>query len=132
MRKIAQEKKKAAAATTVVLSPSSSSNCSLASNNPAIDSLPSVEIGEESFYDTGGHRVENTEEEEDYSMDDIWRDIDQTVCDDEKMMCNFSWAPVASPPWEYGQYPPWKVAEEENKAFAAMNIYDHGEAVALT
>lgn len=139
MRKVAQEKKKAASR-HVVVSPLSSST---------VDSVPTIEIGEESFYDTGGDRSdylglhkELLEEEEEkgccYSMDDIWRDIDdqsviKPVCDEQ--FCsnnNFSCGPASPPPWEYGQYPPWKVAEEDNKLFAAMNFYEHGEAVVLT
>ncbi|XP_022998725.1 transcription factor MYB48-like isoform X1 [Cucurbita maxima] len=108
VRKLAQEKKKAAVH-HVVVSPSSSST---------VDSVPTIDIGEESFYDTGGdwscYMGEEDEKGYSYSMDDIWRDIDdqsvvKAVCD-EKLSCG----PVASPaPWEYGEYsPPWKVAEE--------------------
>ncbi|XP_022949511.1 transcription factor MYB48-like [Cucurbita moschata] len=109
VRKLAQEKKKAAVH-HVVVSPSSSST---------VDSVPTIDIGEESFYDTGGdwscYMGEEDEKGYSYSMDDIWRDIDdqsvvKAVCD-EKLSCG----PVASPaPWEYGEYsPPWKVAEEK-------------------
>lgn len=135
MRKVAQEKKKA-----VVVSPLSSST---------VDSVPTtIEIGEESFYDTGGNPSDylgkHKEEEDDqkgccYTMDDIWRDIDdqntnvmKPFCDEQQFYSNFSCGPVVSPPWEYGQYSAWKVGEEDNKIFTAMNIYDHGEAVALT
>lgn len=137
MRKVAHEKKKV----VMAVSPSSSST---------VDSIPTIEIGEESFYDTGGDRPDYSGEHKElleegnekagcfYSMDDIWRDIDdqsvvKPVCDgDQFVLSNFSCGPVASPPWEYGQYSPWKVAEEDNKLFSAMNIYDHGEAIALT
>ncbi|KAG6607214.1 Transcription factor MYB48, partial [Cucurbita argyrosperma subsp. argyrosperma] len=106
VRKLAQEKKKAAVH-HVVVSPSSSST---------VDSVPTIDIGEESFYDTGGdwscYMGDEDEKGYSYSMDDIWRDIDdqsvvKEVCD-EKLSCG----PVASPaPWEYS--PPWKVAEEK-------------------
>ncbi|XP_038894836.1 transcription factor MYB59-like [Benincasa hispida] len=132
MRKVAQEKKKK---DMVIVSPSSSST---------IDSVPTtIEIGEESFYDTGGNPLGKHKEEEDdqkgycYTMDDIWRDIDnqstnvmKPICD-EQFYGNFSSGVVVSPLWEYGQYSPWKVAEEDNKLYGGMNVYDHGEAVVL-
>ncbi|KAL0533749.1 hypothetical protein IC582_027792 [Cucumis melo] len=130
MRKVAQEKKKKK--DIVVVSPSTSST---------IDSAPTtIEIGEESFYDTGA----NPSEEQKgycYTMDDIWRDIEdqstnvvKPLCDDQFHGNFVSCGPVVSPLWEYGQYSPWKTIEEDNKIYAAgMNssIYEHGEGVVL-
>ncbi|KAG7019219.1 Myb-related protein MYBAS1, partial [Cucurbita argyrosperma subsp. argyrosperma] len=79
-----------------------------------------TEIGEE--------LIDRREEEDGYSMDDIWRDIDDQsnvinqVCDQS----NFECGPMSMPPWDYGEYSPWTVVEEENK------VFDYGEAVALS
>ncbi|XP_022964841.1 transcription factor MYB59-like [Cucurbita moschata] len=102
MRKVA----KAAGHDHVVVSPSSSAQI--------------IEIGEE--------LIDRREEEDGYSMDDIWRDIDDQsnvinqVCDQS----NFECGPMSMPPWDYGEYSPWTVVEEENK------VFDYGEAVALS
>lgn len=101
MRKVA----KAAGHDHVVVSPSSSAQI--------------IEIGEE--------LLDHREEEDGYSMDDIWRDIDDQsnvinqVCDESNFECGL----MSLPPWDYGEYSPWTVVEEENK------VFDYGEAVAL-
>ena len=102
MRKVA----KAAGHDHVVVSPSSSAQI--------------IEIGEE--------LLDHREEEDGYSMDDIWRDIDDQsnvinqVCDQS----NFECGPMSMPPWDYEEYSPWTVVEEENK------VFDYGEGVALS
>jgi len=83
MRKKAQEEKRA-------MSPSSSSsNCSSSSpSNPTVESLPFTETGEKNFYDSGGLDIKASAEkpveeeqggETGYSMDEIWKDIENTL-----------------------------------------------------
>ncbi|CAN8255003.1 unnamed protein product [Cochlearia groenlandica] len=81
MRKQAQEKKRCPA------SPSSSfSNCCSSSmttttttNTQDMSCQSRKSTGKVRFYDTGGSKNEETEEEEGYSMDDIWREIDHSA-----------------------------------------------------
>ncbi|CAN1283017.1 Transcription factor MYB59 [Linum perenne] len=111
MRKKAQERKRA-------ISPSSSSNNSSASNTTTVDSSPFQETGDRSFYDTG---------DKGYSMDDIWKDIENTIepvsAGFNEEGCNFSGPSIISPPWEYFPDTLWKLDEEESKTFLP---YDYG------
>ncbi|KAK4254979.1 hypothetical protein QN277_008046 [Acacia crassicarpa] len=113
MRKMAQEKKRAAAPNN--LSPSSSS-ASFSKNSTT---------GEESFYDTGGpgdNMISSTEipmigqdQEEGYSMDDIWKDIEVSEeNNNSEEGCNFS-----CPSWEYSATSDslWVMDEEESQIF---------------
>ena len=92
--------------------------------------------GEASFYDTGGLEQvasagKNGEAvqggEKGYSMDDIWRDIENTiepVCDGfSEEGCNFSYPSLASPSWEYRPDILWSISGEESKMFLP---YDDG------
>lgn len=136
MRKKAQERKRA-------MSPSlSSSNCSSSSNITTVNSSPETgdantvnsfpETEEASFYDTGGPEEVVPDEKDSetlqgvdkgYSMDDIWRDIENSiepVCDgfcEKDISCNISCPSMVSPPWDYPSDAFWKMEEEENKMF---------------
>ncbi|KAL1298535.1 hypothetical protein HN51_042868 [Arachis hypogaea] len=129
MRKKAQEEKRALA------SPSSSScHSSLSSNNnnnQAVDSHASKKAGEESFYDTGGPVMTvdcstDLKEEEGFSMDDIWKDIE--LCEEKNIVvydgnkseegCNFS----SPPSWEYSSDPLW-VMDEQSVLFPTSDPY---------
>ncbi|CAN1283019.1 Transcription factor MYB48 [Linum perenne] len=129
MRKKAQERKRA-------ISPSSSSNNSSASNTTTVDSSPFQETGDRSFYDTGGNEVVATAGktndlmqvgDKGYSMDDIWKDIENTIepvsAGFNEEGCNFSGPSIISPPWEYFPDTLWKLDEEESKTFLP---YDYG------
>ncbi|OMO91313.1 hypothetical protein COLO4_18445 [Corchorus olitorius] len=120
MRKKAQEKKRA-------MSPSSSSS---SSTTTTVDSLPFSGTGKASFYDTGGHdgdMVNNAlagknspefEEEKGYSMDDIWKDIDDQLSEENNTLMNNNnnlISSMASPPWDYCWDSLWKMDEEESK-----------------
>ncbi|CAK7331634.1 unnamed protein product [Dovyalis caffra] len=65
--------------------------------------------------------------EKGYSMDDIWKDIENTiepVCDGfSEEGCNFSCPSLASPSWEYRPDTLWSIGEEEGKMFLP---YDDG------
>ena len=92
MRKKAQENKRASSPSSSYSNSSSSS--STCTNDPTISSMAMTDAKEESFYDTGGiemvpvargknnniamkpNKVTYEEQEEIYSMDEIWRDID--------------------------------------------------------
>ncbi|KAF8052875.1 hypothetical protein N665_1495s0006 [Sinapis alba] len=119
MRKKAQEKKRH-------VSPSSSySNCcssSMTTTNTKV-----------SFYDTGGNRdmnQETEEEEEDgYSMDDIWKEIDYSAVNimkpvkdiySEKSYC-LSYSTLASPSWESSLDSVWKMGEDKSKMSSFAN-----------
>ncbi|KAL3579849.1 hypothetical protein D5086_017684 [Populus alba] len=127
-RKKAQERKS-------VVSPSlSSSNCSSSSNITTMNSSSPPGTGDASFYDTGGLEQvasagKNGEavQEKGYSMDDIWRDIENTiepVCDGfSEEGCNFSYPSLASPLWEYCPDMLWSISVEESKMFLP---YDDG------
>ncbi|KAF7823567.1 transcription factor MYB59 [Senna tora] len=137
MRKKAQEKKRSA---SPISSPISSCVSSLSSNNHAVESNPSKENGEESFYDTGGFN-NMIEEQEGYSMDDIWKDIDVS---EEENIINlqpiFSCPPPPPPhmpspsSWEYSSDSLWVMEEEESKMFLPttsdhfFNCYEQGKA----
>ncbi|XP_050214312.1 transcription factor MYB48-like isoform X1 [Mercurialis annua] len=130
MRKKAQERKR-------TMSPASpSSNSSSASNISTVNSSLSVETGEASFYDTGGPEAsvlqgKSSQEvhggETGYSMDDIWKDIENSiepVCDGfSEEGCNFSCPSVVSPPWDYSADTLWKIDEEESKM---LFTYEYG------
>lgn len=126
MRKKAQEKKR-----TMMLAPSSSTNCSSASNDPKLDSLPLKEFGEEIFYDTGGPKTaasmkikSNKEEKKtEHAVDDIWREIalseedaitPANECYSEEG-CSFFCPHMVSPSWEYSSGSLWKMQDEDRK-----------------
>ncbi|OWM68830.1 hypothetical protein CDL15_Pgr025017 [Punica granatum] len=128
MRKKAQEKKR-----TVSLASSSSNSCSSASNDSKVDSLPSKETGEESFYDTGGPEtsasmeIKGKEEEKykEHAVDDIWQEIALSEenaitpandCYSEEG-CNFFCPQMISPTWEYSADSLWRMPDEEGKMF---------------
>lgn len=126
MRKKAQEKK-----LTMLLATSSSNSCSSASNDPKLDTLPSKDSREESFYDTGGPETsaameiknKGGENKTDNAMDDIWQEIslsDQNPitpaneCYSEEGS-NFFSPQLFSPAWEYSTDSLWKVHNKEHK-----------------
>ncbi|XP_047174595.1 transcription factor MYB59-like [Vigna umbellata] len=124
-KKKALEKKRASPS-------SSSSSSSLSSINHAVDSHASKEVGEESFYDTGGYGYDDVtgliSAGEEFSLDDIWKDI--VLSEDDTIQqqplyelqsqegCNFSSPPamIYSPSsWEYNSsHPLWVMDEEES------------------
>ncbi|KAL0673201.1 hypothetical protein Bca4012_001182 [Brassica carinata] len=109
MRKKAQEKKRPMSPT------SSSSNCCSSSMTTA------------ATQDTGGSNVKmNQECEEDgyYSMDDIWREIDQSGSNIIKPVkdiyyseqsCYLDFPPLASPAWESSMESIWNMDADESK-----------------
>ncbi|CAH1432413.1 unnamed protein product [Lactuca virosa] len=130
MRKKAQEKKR----TTLSRSSSpsfshSSSSSSICTSNPTIDSMPMIETKERSFYDTGGVEMfsvmkgknknnnnsfkkaatrvsDSSDGHEGYcSMDDIWKDIDLDLLEDDHsikpVFDPYSEIAVPSLTWEY-------------------------------
>lgn len=127
MRKKAQDKKRGEAAS----SSSSSVDSSISSNNHAVDPHASKKAGEESFYDTGGHGVTASTQDQGqkgeqglFSMDDIWKDIDNMSEENNTLQpvyegnseegCNFSCPPQVPSPssWEYSSDPLWVMDEE--------------------
>ncbi|KAI6685681.1 hypothetical protein NL676_031594 [Syzygium grande] len=136
MRKKAQERKHAPSPS------SSSSNISSSSpNNPSVDSLTIQETGKESFYDTGGpgdmltstemNIEEQGKSENDYSIDDIWKEIALSdgygivpVYDGySEESCNFSCPLMASPAMEYSSDSLWQMNEEEPKMFLPIDQF---------
>lgn len=134
MRKKAQEKKRGEAASS---SPTPSSvDSSISSNNHAVDPHASKKAGEESFYDTGGHGVTASTQDQGqkgeqglFSMDDIWKDIDNMSEENNTTLqpvsvydghseegCNFSCPPQVPSPssWEYSSSDPLWVMDEES------------------
>ncbi|KAG4961327.1 hypothetical protein JHK87_037960 [Glycine soja] len=136
MRKKAQEKKRGEAAS---LSPTPSSvDSSISSNNHAVDPHASKKAGEESFYDTGGDNgvIAATQDQGQkgdqqglFSMDDIWKDIDNMSEENNTTLppvsvydghseegCNFSCPPQVPSPssWEYSSSDPLWVMDEES------------------
>ncbi|KAK7341722.1 hypothetical protein VNO80_24659 [Phaseolus coccineus] len=144
-KKKALEKKRASSSSSSPVS--SSSLSSLFSSNHAVDSDASKEVGEESFYDTGGCDdimgligAEEEGGEKGYSLDDIWEDI---VMSEEKDMynilqpvyeghseegCNFSYPPpmIYSPSsWEFNSsHPLWVMDEEESSMMLFPTLSD--------
>ncbi|OMO67647.1 hypothetical protein CCACVL1_20390 [Corchorus capsularis] len=136
MRKKAQEKKRA-------MSPPSSSSSS--STTTTVDSLPFSGTGKASFYDTGGHdddMVNNAlagknsspefEEEKGYSMDDIWKDIDDIQLSEENNTLmkplsdnnnNNLISSMASPPWDYCWDSLWNEEESKNMFLPTNNQF---------
>lgn len=140
MRKKAQEKKKT---TSRSQSPSlshcsSSSSSSICTNNPVVDSMPLIETKERSFYDTGGVDMftimkgknnnnnnnfktattmvsESTEgQEEYYSMDEIWKDIDLLDYDSIKPPVFYPYSElIASLTWDYCLSTSWTMDGQE-------------------
>ncbi|CAI0474990.1 unnamed protein product, partial [Linum tenue] len=116
MRKKAQERKRAA---TMSSPSSSSSNHSSSSHTTTVNSSPFPEAGEE-------------QRDKGYSMDDIWKDIEDTIFEPvvseglTEEGCNFSGPPpMVSPNWDYCTTDTlWKLDdEEESKMFLP---YDYG------
>ncbi|GLT65063.1 hypothetical protein SLA2020_375150 [Shorea laevis] len=126
MRKKAQESKRAIPPS----SPKSSSSSS---------TITKVDAEKASFHDTGGpdmmalagKKSEEIENEEGYSIDDIWKDIDLSeenttnpVCDTySEEGCSFSYPLVASPSWDYCLDSLWKMDEEESKMLLPANQF---------
>ncbi|ESW04098.1 hypothetical protein PHAVU_011G067000 [Phaseolus vulgaris] len=149
-KKKALEKKRASSSSSSSSSSpvSSSSLSSPSSSNHAADSHGSKEVGEESFYDTGGcddimgliGAGDEEGGEKGYSLDDIWEDI---VMSEEKDMydilqpvyeghseegCNFScpYPMIYSPSsWEYNSsHPLWVMDEEESSKMLFPTLTD--------
>ncbi|XP_010443757.1 PREDICTED: transcription factor MYB59 isoform X2 [Camelina sativa] len=108
MRKKAQEKKRPMSPT------SSSSNCCSSSMTTA------------TTQDTGGSNGKMNQEFEDgyYSMDDIWREIDQSGANIIKPVkdiyyseqsCYLNFPPLASPTWESSLESIWNMDADESK-----------------
>ena len=130
MRKKAQEEKQA-------MSPlSSSSNCSSSSpSNPIAESLPFTETREKSFHDTAGPDIKASAEkqveeeqggEKGYSMDDIWKDIGNTLipgndgCTEEGS--SFPCPTLDFPTWDqYHSESPWTMAEKSKMFLPACD-----------
>lgn len=126
MRKKAQENKRALCAS------STSSNCSSSSSNTE----PSDSKGTTQTRTTGsfhGPEIEDTyavqgkksEQEEDiYSMDEIWKDItssEEPITPMCEVTSNFSCPPIASPMWEYCPDTLWKMDDREYKMIFPTN-----------
>ncbi|WCJ41183.1 myb domain protein 48 [Euphorbia peplus] len=125
MRKKAQQKKRDISPT----SSSSTNSCSESTITATETSSPFPEPEGATFYDTGGRpessaKTGSTTEavqggEKGYSMEDIWKDIENTiepVYDGfSKEGCNFSCPSIASPVWDYCSDTLWKMDEEEGK-----------------
>ncbi|GAB4824362.1 Transcription factor myb48 [Ancistrocladus abbreviatus] len=136
MRKKAQERKRAT-------SPSSSSTycCSPLSNSPPVDSKATPETSSEGFRTLhndirrpdalASQGKESPQEEDDYSMDEIWKDI--TSSDEEPIKpvndgygeegSNFSCPPIASTLWEYCPDALWKMDEQGKMFFSEEHQY---------
>ncbi|XP_010535527.1 PREDICTED: transcription factor MYB59 isoform X2 [Tarenaya hassleriana] len=135
MRKKAQEKKRSMSRT------SSSSNCcsSTATTATTQDSLQSPDSGsgKASFYDTGGFDGKLNQEVEDceggYSMDDIWKEIDQSEASILKPVidiyaeqsCYLNYPPLASPAWESSLDSIWNMEADESKMSFAIDQFPH-------
>nr|POE64009.1 transcription factor myb48 [Quercus suber] len=135
MRKKAQEEKQA-------MSPSpSSSNCSSSSpSNPIVESLPFTETGEKSFHDAGGPDIKASAEkqveeeqggEKGYSMDDIWKDIKNTLIPGNdgytEEGSSFPCPTLDFPTWDqYHSESPWTMAEENRKRELHQISYEEG------
>lgn len=131
MRKKAQEEKRA-------MSPSSSSsNCSSSSpSNPIVESLPFTETGE-NFYDTGGPDIKASAEkqveeeqggEKGYSMDDIWKDIENTLSPGNggytEEGSSFPCPTLDFPTWDqYLSESPWTMVEESKMFLPACDFF---------
>lgn len=130
MRKKAQEKKRP-------MSPSSSfSNCcssSMTTTNTQDISFHSRKSSKKvSFYDTGGSTEEETNqetEEDGYSMDDIWREIDDSEVNivkpvkdiyTEQSYC-LSYPNLASPSWESSLDSVWNMDADKSKMSSFEN-----------
>ncbi|WVZ01259.1 hypothetical protein V8G54_027328 [Vigna mungo] len=120
MRKKAQEKKRGEAASSTPTKPSSSVH---SSKKHEVDPQASKKAGEESFYDTGGASTQDEGEGEgEFSMDDIWKDIDMSeennsfVYGESEEGCN----PSASSSWEYC-YENLRVMMDEESLFCPMS-----------
>jgi len=147
MRKKKALEKKRASSSSSSSSPVSSSFLSSPSSS---NSHASKEVGEESFYDTGGFddiiglmgAAEDEGGEKGYSLDDIWKDI---MSEENNMYnilqpvyegCNFSCPPpmIHSPSsWEYNSsHPLWVMDEEESNKMlfptSSDQYYEQGNA----
>lgn len=126
MRKKAQEKKRPMSPT------SSSSNCCSSSMTTT------------TTQDTGGSNGKMNQECEDgyYSMDDIWREIDQSGANVIKPVkdiyyseqsCYLNFPPLASPTWESSLESIWNMDADESKmsSFAIDQFplsFEHGRS----
>ncbi|KAJ0266701.1 Transcription factor MYB59 [Hirschfeldia incana] len=126
MRKQAQEKKRPMSPT------SSSSNCCSSSMTTA------------TTQDSGGSNGKMNQEYDDgyYSMDDIWREIDQSGANIVKPIkdiyyseqsCYLNFPPLASPAWESSLESIWNMGSDESKmsSFAIDQFplsFEHGRS----
>lgn len=128
MRKKAQEKKRETSPSSSSTS-TTTSNFSSSSNSRAVNSKTATETTTESFDSTVVPNMsalqgkkDESEEEEYYSMDDIWKDITseepiKPVGDGYREGSNFSCPPMASPLWEYCPDTLWRTEGDESKMF---------------
>ncbi|XP_018468535.1 transcription factor MYB59 isoform X2 [Raphanus sativus] len=120
MRKKAQEKKRP-------MSPASSSS------NFCSSSMTTA-----TTQDTGGSKGKMNQECEDryYSMDDIWREIDQSgesITKPAEQSCYLNFPPLASPAWESSLESIWNIDADESKmsSFAIDQFpltFEHGRS----
>jgi len=128
MRKKAQEKKRGEAASSSTATPSSSSSVhssiSVSSKKHEVDPHASKKAGEESFYDTGGASTQD-EGEGEFSMDDIWKDIDMS--EENNSFVHGESEQVVSPSassWEYCCCDPlWVMMDEESLFMSEPYFY---------
>ncbi|KAK6646027.1 hypothetical protein PHAVU_L002743 [Phaseolus vulgaris] len=118
MRKKAQDKKRGEAA-SFTPTPSSSvhSSISVSSKKHAVEPHGSKKAGEESFYDTGGPSVIGSSQDEgegEFSMDDIWKDIDMSEENNSFLHGNGEVVSPSPSSWEYCSCEPLWVMDEES------------------
>lgn len=133
MRKKAQEEKRAMSPSS-----SSSSNCSSSSpSNPTVESLPFTETGEKNFYDTEGLDIKASAEkpveeeqggEKGYSMDEIWKDIENTLIPGDdgytEEGSSFPCPTLDFPTWDqYHSESPWTMAEESKMFLPTSDFF---------
>ncbi|KAE9585719.1 putative transcription factor MYB-HB-like family [Lupinus albus] len=133
MRKMAQEKKRA----QVPSQTSSACHSSISSpNNHAVDSNASKNAGEECIYDTGGPNLKGLssevnilEDQEGFSMDDIWKEIDMSEENIVQPIYDYG-NNFSCPSREYCLDPLWGVMDEESRLFSTsdpyFSCYTHG------
>lgn len=144
MRHKAQEKKRG-----ISSHPFASTSSSSESNNPSTEtnsssstsknsfptgSNPCLDTEVISFYDTGGIKMISPQNEsnqtgeaneKEYSMDDLWRDIDES-----ENNCNLFYSRMDSPIWEYCPDILWAMDRDETESFPLITDqifggYDH-------
>jgi myb proto-oncogene protein len=126
MRKKAQEKKRPVSPTSSFSNCSSSSVTTTTTNTQDTSCHSRKSSGEVSFYDTGGSRSTremNQENEDVYSLDDIWREIDHSAVNiikpvkdiySEQSHC-LSYPNLASPSWESSLDSIWNMDADKSK-----------------